>query len=391
MTPRRDRSRRPACRPRLRPHRPAPRWPSPVGCGCERGSPNGPRVAAAAVGSTQSRDPAVHGARPVLAAHPDRGAGRAGRSPRRRTGVRGGLLHRAGEHPGHPRREPAAARDRGRAERPGRPAVSWPPSRPTCSAPATSGWPCCWPTDGPARPRGTRRRRRWARRSCDVARGVADSSVRTARDDRSAYRVVAVQAGPGQALVIAQRLEPTAAGAGQAGDRAADRRRDRGAGRRAGRVRRGPSRAAAGGPADRGDRAGGGHRGPASDPGGRLRRAGPAHAQLQRDAAGARRVPGAATPAGRRRRARAAHPADLDAHQPGAARVGEPARCPDPARVASGPRSSRTSRPRSPSCPRWSGTWSSWPATTRRRWCTRPLELTDVVAAGARAGPATSW
>ena len=43
----------------------------------------------------------------------------------------------------------------------------------------------------------------------DVARGVADSSVRTAADDGVAYRVVAVQAGPGQALVIAQRLEPT--------------------------------------------------------------------------------------------------------------------------------------------------------------------------------------
>ncbi len=43
----------------------------------------------------------------------------------------------------------------------------------------------------------------------DVARGVAESSTRTARDNRTAYRVVAVQAGPGQALVIGERLEPT--------------------------------------------------------------------------------------------------------------------------------------------------------------------------------------
>lgn len=42
-----------------------------------------------------------------------------------------------------------------------------------------------------------------------VARGQEESSVRTATDGRHAYRVVAVQAGPGQALVIAQRLEPT--------------------------------------------------------------------------------------------------------------------------------------------------------------------------------------
>jgi two-component system, OmpR family, sensor histidine kinase MprB len=42
-----------------------------------------------------------------------------------------------------------------------------------------------------------------------VARGNEDYSVRTAVDGRLSYRVVAVQAGPGQALVIAQRLEPT--------------------------------------------------------------------------------------------------------------------------------------------------------------------------------------
>ena len=42
-----------------------------------------------------------------------------------------------------------------------------------------------------------------------VARGIDDFSVRTATDDGDSYRVVAVQAGPGQALVMAQRLEPT--------------------------------------------------------------------------------------------------------------------------------------------------------------------------------------
>lgn len=43
----------------------------------------------------------------------------------------------------------------------------------------------------------------------EVAQGLAESSVRTAPDGGDAYRVVAVQAGPGQALVIAQRLDPT--------------------------------------------------------------------------------------------------------------------------------------------------------------------------------------
>jgi two-component system, OmpR family, sensor histidine kinase MprB len=42
-----------------------------------------------------------------------------------------------------------------------------------------------------------------------VARGDAETSVRTASTDGVAYRVVAVPAAPGQALVIAQRLAPT--------------------------------------------------------------------------------------------------------------------------------------------------------------------------------------
>jgi two-component system, OmpR family, sensor histidine kinase MprB len=42
-----------------------------------------------------------------------------------------------------------------------------------------------------------------------VAAGVDGYSVRTAEQDGAQYRVVAVRAGPGQALVIAQRLDPT--------------------------------------------------------------------------------------------------------------------------------------------------------------------------------------
>jgi two-component system sensor histidine kinase MprB len=42
-----------------------------------------------------------------------------------------------------------------------------------------------------------------------VAQGIETSSVRTAAEDGVQYRVVAVQAGPGQALVIAQRLDST--------------------------------------------------------------------------------------------------------------------------------------------------------------------------------------
>jgi two-component system sensor histidine kinase MprB len=42
-----------------------------------------------------------------------------------------------------------------------------------------------------------------------VAQGLEPSSVRTASIGRDPYRVVAVQAGPGRALVMAQRLDPT--------------------------------------------------------------------------------------------------------------------------------------------------------------------------------------
>jgi two-component system sensor histidine kinase MprB len=42
-----------------------------------------------------------------------------------------------------------------------------------------------------------------------VAKGEEESSARTATEGGASYRVVAVQAGPGQGLVIAQRLDPT--------------------------------------------------------------------------------------------------------------------------------------------------------------------------------------
>ena len=226
-----------------------------------------------------------------------------------------------------------------------------------------------------------------------VARGIDDYSVRTATDGRRRLpgggRAGRARAGAGDRATAGT----DAAGAGQAGDRVAGRRRDRGAGGRAGRVRGGPGRAAAGGPADRGDRARRGHRRPAPDPGGRLRRAGPAHPQLQRDAAGAGRVPGAAAPAGRRRRTRAAHPADLDAHQPGAARLGEPAGGSDAARSGARRDPRRRAGAGQPSCRRWSATWSSWPATTPRRWCTRRWSSPTSCCgpwSGPGGGPATS-
>ena len=43
----------------------------------------------------------------------------------------------------------------------------------------------------------------------EVARGLSPSSVRTASIGTDPYRVVAVQAGPGRALVMGQRLDPT--------------------------------------------------------------------------------------------------------------------------------------------------------------------------------------
>ena len=211
-----------------------------------------------------------------------------------------------------------------------------------------------------------RRRRRWAPRSWRSPRGRKDYTVRTGVLEDHPYRVVAVQAGPGQALVIAQRLDPTeqvftklgislpivggvgvilAAIAGVAVARAALRPVDR--------LTDATERVAATGDM----------RPIAVDGNDELARL---TYQLQRDARRARGVARAATPARRRRRPRAAHPAHVHAHEPGAARRCEPTgrteRCPRP----TAPRSSRTSRRRSRSCPTSSGTSWSWPATTRR-------------------------
>ena len=97
------------------------------------------------------------------------------------------------------------------------------------SAPATSGSRCCWPTAGPARPRVRVRAAAGRRRSCGspAARGVL--GAHRAPTSGVTYRVVAVQAGPGQALVIAQPLEPTQQVLAELGSRAR-RRRHRGGG-----------------------------------------------------------------------------------------------------------------------------------------------------------------
>src|SRR5690606_10991728 len=46
-------------------------------------------------------------------------------------------------------------------------------------------------------------------REREVALGLVDHSARTVRDDGVTYRVVAVQAGPGQAFMMAQSMEST--------------------------------------------------------------------------------------------------------------------------------------------------------------------------------------
>ena len=118
----------------------------------------------------------------------------------------------------------------------------------------------------------------------EVARGESESSVRTADEGRSSYRVVAVAAGEGRALVIGQRLEPTRqvltrlgialptiGGVGVAMAALA-------------RSGRGPHGLAPGAAADRGDRARRRDRRAATDHRRRLGRAGPAHRKLQRHA-----------------------------------------------------------------------------------------------------------
>ena len=168
----------------------------------------------------------------------------------------------------------------------------------------------------------------------DVASGKSAYSARTISAGGQRYRMVAVPAdGHGMALVLAQSLEPTDRMLGRLGLVALllrPRRRDRG---RAGRLGRGPQRPPPGAGAHARRR---GHRphgaaGPDTRRGKRRDR--PAGHRVQRDALLARRLARPAAPAGGRRRPRAAHPADLVAHQP---RPAGPGRRLHPA-VARGP------------------------------------------------------
>ena len=231
------------------------------------------------------------------------------------------------------------------------------------------------------RRRGSCPRRRSGGRSWRWRAGWRTSSVRTASIEARPYRVVAVQAGGGQALVIAQRLDPTQQVltklgvsrcpivGGVGGDRSPAL-----AGVAVARAGLRPVRAA-----HRRHRAGRGHRRPAADPRRRRRRARAAHDELQRDARRARGVTGAAAPARRRRRARAAHPADLDAHQPGAARRRQPAgradRCPTP----TAPRSSTTSSAQVEELSTLVGDLVELARDDAPLVVHEPVELTDVV------------
>ena len=149
-----------------------------------------------------------------------------------------------------------------------------------------------------------------------VALGRQSWSARTVLIDGERYRMVAVPAQTGEALILAQSLEPT--------DRMLDRLglvmllfglAGSIAAGLAG-LGGGPQRTASRTPPDhrgRGDRA---HRAARPDPGRGARRGGPPRDGLQLDAHGPVRLPGPAAPAGGRRRPRAAHAADLAAHQP---------------------------------------------------------------------------
>ncbi len=75
--------------------------------------------------------------------------------------------------------------------------------------PATSSSPSCAPTAGVSSAEGFASAPPLGTDELQVALGNRDSSVRTAVDDGKTYRVVAVRAGRGQALVIGQRLGPT--------------------------------------------------------------------------------------------------------------------------------------------------------------------------------------
>ena len=184
------------------------------------------------------------------------------------------------------------------------------------------------------------RRCRSATRGRRSPSGDKESSVRTISAGGTRYRVVTVPAAtPGQALV--HRPVARAAGEGPRQARwrdAALRRRRRGRGRH-GRLGGRAQRPASGPPADHRRRGHRPHRGPHPAPGRGRRRDRPPGHRVQPDARRAGGVPRPAAAAGRRRRARAAHPAHVAAHQPRPALAGRRVRArglrPRPARSCS--------------------------------------------------------
>ena len=170
---------------------------------------------------------------------------------------------------------------------------------------------------GPPHPRGSVSRHRWAPRT---GRGPRRARHVVADGGRSGrLRVVAVAPGADQALVIAQRLEPTgrcstgspgccssSAGVGGALAALAGTAVGRTGLRPVARLTAATERVA------RTDDL-------RTDAGDGQRRTGPAHREFQRDADGARGIAGAAAPARRRRRTRTADAAHVAAHQHGVA------------------------------------------------------------------------
>ena len=202
-------------------------------------------------GATAARRPAAR-----LAARPDRGARRRGRRGRGGPRVGRGVLHRPAEHPRHrsTRTCCSARRPRRRASSSTR---SSSPRRPTGALGAGDIRLALLYENGLAQSaRGAATAPPLGAEELAVARGERRSSVRTATDGRVQYRVVAVDAGEGRALVIGQRLDATRAGADPARRRAARDRRVGVALAALAGVGGGPDRPAAGAAADRGDRAG---------------------------------------------------------------------------------------------------------------------------------------
>ena len=210
-----------------------------------------------------------------------------------------------------------------------------------------------------------------------VARGEAESSVRTATDGRAQYRVVAVAAGEGRAgdRAAARRH---AGSVDPARRRPADDRRSRCRAGRARRRGRRPRRPAPRAAADGGDRAGR-----------RDRRAAPIPVdgsdELARLTASFNDMLGALAASQEQQRrlvADAGHElrtplTSMRTNLELLTAASRPRAPPLPSPIAR--RSSTTCRPRSRSCRRWWAIWSSW-RKDAPQVVHEPVELTDVVA-----------